>query len=494
MGIGELTLASIGQQNYYLTHNPQITYFKNSFKRHTNFSNEYIPQYFKILPDFSRKTTVNISKNGDLLNNILLYIELPSLPVSNHSFLPNDIKKIAWTENIAINIIKFIDIEIGNVLIDRHYADWIHIYHELTNDINQKKSYNKMIGNIKKLTEYSNGKDKYICYLPLSFWFCLDSGLAFPLTSLRHHEVKIHVQFNDFKNCVKESPTHYFETDSKICLFNKGEIIKQTINGNDYLGEFVYFDVETQRIYYNKIKDDFQIPNQDNILYNITGEISEFTLQPKINSIIIQDESYFYYGTPALENAYLLVNYIFLDNDERFKFLKNNHQYLIPLIQNIPEQTLYTTNNHIKLPFVNPNKTIFYKTTLKSNIDINNHFNYNCYPLNRKDKEIIQKHLLYINSIKRIEIDDYNFYSVIQNYKNKFNTNKQGIYSISFSIDPLEYQPSGTFNFSKANDSYLKLSLNSKIDYQNPVVIKVFGQQYNILNIKDGLAELEFYL
>ena len=79
MGIGLLNLVSIGKENIYLSVEPEITYFKIAYKRYSNFSTETIAQYFKTIPDFGRKVTVNISKTADLLGQIYLYVKLPDI-------------------------------------------------------------------------------------------------------------------------------------------------------------------------------------------------------------------------------------------------------------------------------------------------------------------------------------------------------------------------------------------------------------------------------
>ena len=55
-------------------------------------------------PDFSRKTTINISKNADLLSNIYLFVKLPSIPPCNHSYLPNGIKFVGFIDVLIYDI------------------------------------------------------------------------------------------------------------------------------------------------------------------------------------------------------------------------------------------------------------------------------------------------------------------------------------------------------------------------------------------------------
>ena len=158
MGLGLLILVSVGTENLYLSSQPEITYFKNIYKQYTNFSIETIPQYFKSQLDFSKKITITISKTADLLNKIYLQIKLPDIVRNNHSYLPENVKKIKWIDKIGLGIIKFIEIEIGGIIIDRINGEFMNINNQLTNEYGNLKGYNIMIGNTKVLNEYSNGK------------------------------------------------------------------------------------------------------------------------------------------------------------------------------------------------------------------------------------------------------------------------------------------------------------------------------------------------
>lgn len=494
MGLGELILVAISEENIYLSNKPQITFFKSVYKKYSNFAIETIPQYSKSNPDFGKKLTIDISKNADLLHKLQIYVELPSLPKSNHSSLPSNIKKIKWANNIGHVLIDYIDLEIGGLVIDRLYGDFLNIWYELTNKSEIKNGFNKLIGNVHELTNYTNGKNKYKLNIPFNFWFSQDYGLALPLISLTHHDIKIHVQFNNLHECVKESPTHYFEISNLICLFKQNEIITQNVEGKISKGEFIYFDIKKQRVYYNKLLGDFKVPTSENSIYNIKGNESQFEISPKINSLIIKDESYFYNGKPAIEEAYLLADYIYLDNYERVRFLNKNHEYLINKVRFTIPENLYNTNNNYKISLVNPVKTIFWRSVLKNNIDLNDKFNYTTYPLTEKKENIIKNHLIIINSIKREEIDTWEYYDYVQKYKSKFNNLTNGIYNYSFCLNPLEYQPSGSINFSKVDDSYLQVTLNTAIDYQNPCQIFLYSLQYNVFNIIDGIGGLKYYL
>ena len=485
MGLGLLILVSTGKENLYFSSQPDITFFKIAYRRYTNFSIEAIQQYFKTTPDFGRRCTINIGKNADLMGMTYLYVELPQISSINSS-------KFAWTEKIGLALINFIEIEIEGNIIDRHYGDWINIWLELITSDGHKKSINKMIGNVSELTNFSNNKRSMKLYIPLCFWYCLDSGLALPLIALAHNDIKLHIEFNDISLCYNISPSYYIKINENFCLLNNGELFYQYNQNNKIIGQFISFDEINQYLYYNPIKDTFIVPliNNDPSL-QLIGIDSNFIMNITINSVVVQNNNYFKFTTPSLINSYLLVNYIYLDNYERVKFLNNSHEYIIPIVQYLPEKIINSTNSIYKLPLINPVKLLVWRCILALNKNLNNIFNYTCRPYINEDN-LIYKNLLIINSINRIDLNSIQYYTSIQKYQNDFNNNQKGIYMYSFSLYPKDIQPSGTLNFSKIDDAYIQLTMNKIINYQNPVYIKAYAIQYNLFKTKNGIGGLVF--
>jgi hypothetical protein len=62
MGGGLLQLVAYGAQDVYLTGNPQITFFKAVYRRHTNFAIESIEQTFSGTPGYGQRVTSTISQ------------------------------------------------------------------------------------------------------------------------------------------------------------------------------------------------------------------------------------------------------------------------------------------------------------------------------------------------------------------------------------------------------------------------------------------------
>merc|ERR1712138_372102 len=108
MGGGLMQLVAYGAQDIYLTGNPQITFFKVVYRRHTNFSMESIEQTFNGTADFGKKVTCTISRNGDLIHRVYLQVTLPSVDGSSVSSA-----FFRWVNYVGLFLIKSVEVEIG---------------------------------------------------------------------------------------------------------------------------------------------------------------------------------------------------------------------------------------------------------------------------------------------------------------------------------------------------------------------------------------------
>ena len=173
MGGGLMQLVAYGAQDVYLSGNPQITFFKVVYRRHTNFSVEPIQQTWNGAADFGRTVTCNINRNGDLITNMYVAVKLNSAVKAN-----------AWgyVRRLGHAMVESCKIEIGGSKIDEHYGDWLNIWYELTHKIGQERGYAKMIGDVPELSNIdTTALRAYQMYIPLQFWFNRNDGLALPL-------------------------------------------------------------------------------------------------------------------------------------------------------------------------------------------------------------------------------------------------------------------------------------------------------------------------
>jgi len=276
MGGGLMQLVAYGAQDQYLSGNPQITFFKVVYRRHTNFSVEPIQQTWNGAGDFSRTVTCNINRNGDLITNMYLVVNLKPQTKDNNT---------AWgyVKRLGHALIQETKIEIGGSKIDEQYGDWLNIWYELTHKAGQVHGYNKMIGNISELTNITTkSKMGYTLYIPFIYWFNRNNGLALPLIALQYHDVRITVQYLDFNSCI------------------------------NYVG--------------------MASPNTND--YQLMGD------------------------------NYLLIDYVYLDSEERKRFAQASHEYLIEQIQFTGSEALTNTSNKFRLNFNHPCKYLIWTPKL----------------------------------------------------------------------------------------------------------------------------------
>lgn len=244
MSGGLLQLVAYGAQDVYLTGNPQITFFKVVYRRHTNFAVESIEQYFSGNTNFGKKSCCEISRNGDLITQTFLKVCLPEIKFCG-DFTCFGHVEFAWVRRLGHALIEYTELEIGGSCIDKQYGDWLTIWYELTHEVGQEYGYAKMIGDIPMLTDVSTLswdspeinflKPAYRLYIPLQFYFCRNNGLALPLIALQYHQVKIYVLFRPAIQCYIASSAYQRGCD---CL----ELDDASLWVN-----YVYLDTEERR-------------------------------------------------------------------------------------------------------------------------------------------------------------------------------------------------------------------------------------------------------
>ena len=230
MGGGLMQLAAYGAQDIYLTGNPQITFFKVVYRRHTNFSMEAIQQTINGSIGLTESNVTSIlSRNGDLVGYMWLDVKL-----KNDTFATNG-SYLNWTNNTAHAFLKEIEIEIGGQLIDRHYGQWLDIWNELTDHDEQEFiGLNKHLSKNSYLTSRTTPINNLQLYIPLKFWFNRNPGLALPLIALQYHEVKLKIKTRNIN--------HLVNTDGTLTSGTSAPLVQ-------LWADYIYLDTDERRRY-----------------------------------------------------------------------------------------------------------------------------------------------------------------------------------------------------------------------------------------------------
>ena len=523
MGGGLMQLVAYGAQDIYLTGNPQITFFKVIYRRHTNFSMEAIEQTFNGSADFGKKVSCTISRNGDLMYRVYLQVTLPEVNLK-------DGQSFRWLNWVGHCLIKAVDVEIGGQQMDKHYGQWLHIWNELTQTPGHQAGYANMVGNVPKLTQVisSSESDKTggcmpetTLYIPLQFWFCRNPGLALPLIALQYHEVKINLEFNDVRNCCWSVDNTGMLIDCCLSLqaaslyvdyiyLDTDERRRFAQVSHEYLIEQLQFTgAETVSTCCNKIKLNFNHPckeiiwvaqPQGNLDCNVPGgpQWFNFTDAPDLT---------YYTGTPSDPlggglggaNAAEMWNMGALplfgkdgkeagykgDSDcsgDKLKSGENNGGVGYSPDASTPAFKFDGKGGGPTWPYImNPN--------LGSSLQL---------PLFDTGSNCTCSAKIQLNGHDRFSEREGRYFNLVQPYQHHTNVPATGINVYSFGLKPEEHQPSGTCNMSRIDNACLQLTLttasvtNDHSGGNGICAVYVYATNYNVLRIMSGMGGLAY--
>jgi hypothetical protein len=449
MGGGLLQLVAYGAQDVYLTGNPQITFFKVVYRRHTNFAIEAIQQSFNGNNSFGSRVSIQITRNGDLIHRTYFYATIKNNTTKGTG--ATEAGGIALVPYFGHKLLKTIELEIGGQRIDKHYSEWLYIWNELTLPSGKKEGYQLMVGGDKyNRSIYLGPQETYELYVPLEFWFCRNVGLALPLIALQYHEVKINIEY--------ASVTEIYDNSTNLC--NRAMELK----GGDGTTALTY-------------------PVLNNQLAGSSTASSKL----------------------SLDNVSMWVDYIFLDTDERRRFAQLSHEYLIEQLQftgadSITATTSPSSMKSVRLNFNHPVKELIW--VIHPTVDDNTYPDGKPYWNNFSDAKsgnapneyaILQNPVmqakLQLNGNDRFSERNGKYFCTVQPYQHHENCPNNfhpGINVYSFAIKPEEHQPSGTLNMSRIDVA--NLSLSSSVSGN----IYVYAVNYNVLRILSGMGGLAY--
>ena len=498
MGGGLMQLVAYGAQDIYLTGNPQITFFKVVYRRHTNFAMESIEQTFNGAADFGRKVTCTISRNGDLIHRVYLQVTLPTIaPLAGNSF--------RWVNWIGHVLLKNVELEIGGQRIDKHYGDWLHIWNELTQTAGHQSGYANMVGNVPRLVQVISNAETMpatILYIPLQFWFCRNPGLALPLIALQYHEVKVNIEFRTFSECSWQNTagalTGSLSTGSlwvDYIYLDTDERRRFAQISHEYLIEQLQFTGdESVTGVTNKIKLSFNHPCKELVWVvqkdSVVDPTSTATYggQQWFNYTDKLDSSYFS-GTPSDPLGGGIGTASFTGG-QAFPY-------------SLPFSSVYASGVPNSGATANQGVTNFSTLTFQNLIlgGVNTAATSatggvgwaSSTPVLDGGANPVSVGKLQLNGHDRFYEREGRYFNLVQPYQHHENIPATGINVYSFALKPEEHQPSGTCNFSRIDNATLQLTLTAAtVASSNTAKVRVYATNYNVLRIMSGMGGLAY--
>lgn len=495
MSGGLLQLVARNIEDIFLIDNPDITFFKVVYRRHTNFSHEDIPQYFSTPPGFGGRSSCTIGKAGDMAGKMHLVMTIPA--INKYVTSTDNIYMFQWVKRLAFAIIDYMEIEIGGQPIDRHYGEWMSIWYDLSRSRTDGSGYAKQIANVSHLESITESKGEYTLHIPLHFWFCKYIGMSLPLINLYYNEVKLHMKLNSAEHCYKLHPASFIKVDDDIVPFTKGEYITQTVNGKTMSGEFIYFDRYSKKLYFTRTSTDkfkgISINDTNASDYVITGKASKYTVSPTENERVNRMPKD-WVNNIEITNCFVMVRYYYLDRDERIKFTENSHEYLIEQVQHNNDVTLSNVfSQTIKLAYDNPCTELVWVTQLDRARKNKDWFNYTTsheYINDEYDGDnIINEQTLIFNGLERESFRPSWYFELLQSFEHHYRGSARGINVYSPDYMPEFAQPMGPANLGMISDVSVRCSFNRTVE---SVRFASYVVTRNVLRVSDGFSGLVF--
>ena len=457
-----MQLVAYGAQDIYLTGNPQITFFKIVYRRHTNFALESIEQTFNGNADFGKKVTCSISRNGDLISRIYLRVEVPSVTLK-----PG--QAFRWLNWMGHVLIRNVEIEIGGQRIDKHGGEWLHIWNELTQTAGRSLGYANMVGNSPEMTQmYYNAPTSSTnvtvpgttLYIPFQFWFNNNPGLALPLIALQYHEVKINLELRDAREmywCGNYDGTS-FTTDPTGSLVGSLSLNQATL----YV-DYVFLDTE-ERKRFAQVSHEYLITQAQWV------DESTTISNPKIKLV---------FNHPCKE-------LIFVGQDD--SIVTDNYTNPTTKLQTpLYGRQWFNFTNAPEYVFPSTTDTMANASSGGAGGYMDQTFN-----VDLSGDNMVQWGKLVLNGHDRFSPQrDGRYFNLVQPYQHHENIPTKGINVYSFAVKPEEHQPSGSCNMSRIDTAILNLSLN--VSSNSAVTrVKIYTVNYNVLRIMSGMGGLAY--
>lgn len=447
-GGGMIQLVAFGPQDGVLTTQPDTTFFKSGYDRYSAFAMESIEQSMNGTADFGKKTTTTVSRSGDLMYKTYLQVQLPRLVNDDGTtcfgkpeqmattFGTDQNVNICWTNGLGHALIRYVEIEIGNQVFDRHYGLWLDLWDELTNTAEKLDGYGQMIGKYgSDLALVGNANDSKILYIPLQFWFCRNSGLAIPLLALGFHDVRLVVELRTAQELV----VALYDDGTRIPTNVTQFVTSPSIVNCQFFVDYIFLDQAERELFVTKP-------------HSYLIEQVQFSGSESVDTNTSAQKLRMMFNHPVKMLAWVLQRQ---DNSS----------------------TIGTSNNDW-----------FNYSTAKPGT-----------PEPNRALDLLQDAKLVLNGTDRISTRPQTYFRLVQPYQHLERIPSKNIYIYSFGLRPIEWQPSGTCNMSRLDTVQLLYNLTqwstsqrSALDLTQYCQIQMFAVNYNVMTVTNGMSGLKY--
>ena len=182
---------------------------------------------------------------------------------------------------------------------------------------------------------------------------------------------------------------------------------------------------------------------------------------------------------PTDTKVSLWADYVYLDSEERKKFAKQSHEYLIEQLQTTGKTTLSGSSTKIRMTFNHPIKELVWTTEAYKVAD------------DTALAEPIKSARLELNGHDRFAVRDAAYFKEVQQYQH--HSGSANAYVYSFALDPEKLQPSGSCNFSRIDNASLHLNTEPIDGTTNKDgSTRIYAVNYNVLRVKNGMGGLAY--
>jgi hypothetical protein len=204
-------------------------------------------------------------------------------------------------------------------------------------------------------------------------------------------------------------------------------------------------------------------------------------------------------------------DYIYLDVEERRRFVSNAHEYLIEQVQYTPPIAVPpgATSASLRLEFNHPIKELFWFIQRDDMTRYREYFNYSSLGIYEAGtrQDILLNGVLQLDGFDRFQSRDAGYFRLVQPWQYHTVVPEDFfVYSYSFCLNPEDVQPTGSFNASRIDSVVLQVNLVPAV--VNPPQVapgavpvspkpgslhaRVYGINHNVLRIADGFGGVLF--